>query len=129
MLAVLEQRLERPEAGHLVEDLGDEVVELLRIERQPLDQDVLRHELLDVRAHLVFGQLFQRREVDLLDQPAMQPDLGVEQLVGLQRIGGSSRHRRPARAPERPSRTRPRARPAALPAQPAAAPGQGRDGR
>ena len=38
---VLEQRLERPEAGHLVEDLGDEVVELLGVERQPLDQDVL----------------------------------------------------------------------------------------
>ena len=47
---VLEQRLERPQAGHLVEDFGDEVVELLRVERQPLDQDVLGDELLDVRA-------------------------------------------------------------------------------
>ena len=38
-------------------------------------------ELLDVLPHLVLGQLLQRREVDLLDQLAMQPDLGVEQLV------------------------------------------------
>ena len=87
MRRVLEQRLERPEAGHLVEDFGDEVVELLRVERQPLDQDVLRDELLDVRAHLVFRQLLQRREIDLLDQPAVQAHLGVEQLVGQQRIG------------------------------------------
>ena len=84
---VLEQRLERAEAGHLVENLGDEVVELLLVERQPLDQDVLRDELLDVRAHLVFRQLLQRRQIDLFDQPAMQAHLGVEQLVGEQRIG------------------------------------------
>ena len=83
---VLEQRLERTETRHLVEDLGDEVVELLLIERQPLDQDVLRHQLLDMRPHLVFRQLLQRREVDLLDQPAMQPHLGVEQLVGEERV-------------------------------------------
>ena len=46
---VLEQRLERAEAGHLVEDFRDELVELLRVEREPLDQHVLRDELLDVR--------------------------------------------------------------------------------
>ena len=87
MVAVLEQRLERTKTGHLVEDFGDEVVELLLIERQPLDQDVLRDQLLDVAAHLLFRQLLQRREVDLLDQPAVQTHLGVEQLVGQQRIG------------------------------------------
>ena len=87
MRRVLEQRLERAEAGHLVEDFGDELVELLGVERQPLDHDVLRDELLDVLPHLVLGQLFQRREIDLLDQPAVQADLGVEQLVGEQRIG------------------------------------------
>ena len=47
---VLEQRLERAEPGHLVENLGDEVVELLLVERQALDQDVLGDQLLDVRA-------------------------------------------------------------------------------
>ena len=39
-------------------------------------------------AHLVFRQLLQRREIDLLDQPAVQAHLGVEQLVGVQRVGG-----------------------------------------
>ena len=77
-----------PRPGHLVEDFGDEVVELLLVEREPLDQDVLGDELLDVRADLVLGQLFQRLQVDLLDQPAVQADLGVEQLVAEQRIGG-----------------------------------------
>ena len=88
---VLEQRLERAKAGHLVENFGDEVVELLRVERQPLDQDVLRDQLLDVLADFLFGQLFQRRQIDLLDQPAVQADLGVEQLVAEQRIGGRGR--------------------------------------
>ena len=90
MRRVLEQRLERPEAGHLVEDFGDEVGELLGVERQPLGHHVLRDQRLDVGADLVLGQFFQRREVDLLDQPAMQPHLGVEQLVAEQRIGGAA---------------------------------------
>ena len=87
MLGSLSSGSSGPRPGHLVEDFGDELVELLGVERQPLDHDVLRDELLDVRPHLVLGQLFQRREVDLLDQPAVQADLGVEQLVGEQRIG------------------------------------------
>ncbi len=85
--AVLEQRLDRAEAGHLVENFVDELGELLGIQRQTLDQDVLRDELLDVLADFVLGQLFERRKVDLLDQLAVQPHLGVEQLVGQQRIG------------------------------------------
>jgi hypothetical protein len=39
-----------------------------------------------MRAHLIFRQLFQRREIDFLDQPAVQPDFGVEQLVAEQRL-------------------------------------------
>ena len=88
---VLEQRLERTEAGHLVENFRDEVVELLGVERQPLDEHVLRHELLNVIADFLFGQLFQRRQIDLLDEPAMQAHLGVEQLVGQERIGRERR--------------------------------------
>ena len=36
-------------------------------------------------ADFFFRQLFQRRKIDLLDQPPMQPHLGVEQLVAEQR--------------------------------------------
>ncbi len=110
---VLEQRLERTQTGHLVENFRNEVRKLLRVQRQPLGQHVLRHQLLDVSAGFFFGQLFQRRKIDLLDQPAMQSDLGVEQLVAEQPIGGRlrlqrrrrfSRHfrrRRPCRTAER----------------------------
>ena len=92
---VLEQRLERTQAGHLVENFRDEFGEFLRVQRQPLGQHVLRHQLLDVPADFVLRQLFQRRKIDLLDQPAMQAHLGVEQLVAEQRIGGRLRlHRR-----------------------------------
>ncbi len=85
---VLEQRLERTQAGHFVENFRDEIGEFLRVERQPLDQHVLRDQLLDVVADFVLRQLFQRRKIDFLDQPAMQAHLGVEQLVAEQRIGG-----------------------------------------
>ena len=88
---VLQQRLERAEAHHLVEDFRDELVELGGVQRQPLGDDMLGDKLLDVRPHLVLGQLLQRRQVDLLDQPAVQPHLGVEELVGQQRIGGLGR--------------------------------------
>ena len=75
-----------PEAGHLVEDLGDEVVELLRVERQPLGQRCIgRPAAGSARRISSFGQLLERREVDLLDQPAVQADLGVEQLVAQRR--------------------------------------------
>src|SRR3984885_3850852 len=90
---VLEQRFERAQARHLVENFRDEIVELLGVEREPFDQHVLRHQLLDVGAHFLFRQLFQRGEIDLLDQPAMQADFGVEQLFGQQRIGGGGRGR------------------------------------
>ena len=79
----------------------DEVVELLGVERQPLGQYVLRNQLLDVAADLVLGQFFQRREIDLLDQPAVQAHLGVEQLVALQQRSPAARRRAPAR-PETP---------------------------
>ena len=84
---IIEQRLERPEARHLVENFVDEFVEFLRVERKPLDHDVLRHELLDLLPHFLFGKPLQRREVDLLDEPAVQANFGVEQFVAEQRIG------------------------------------------
>ena len=83
---VLEQRLKRPEAGQFVENFRNEVVELLCVQRQPLDQHVLRHQLLNVIADFLFGQLFQRRQIDFFDQPPVQANLGVEQLVAEQRI-------------------------------------------
>src|SRR5581483_3758331 len=84
---VLEQRLKRAETRHFVEYLGNEFVELLRIKREPLDQHVLRDQLLNVIADLLFGQLFKRRKVDLLDQAPVQAYLGVEQFFAMQRIG------------------------------------------
>ena len=59
---VLEQRLERPEPGHLVEDFGDEVVELLRVEREPLDQDVLRRRAAGCAARISSSGSFSSAE-------------------------------------------------------------------
>ena len=51
---VLQQRLDRPEAGHLVDDLVDEVLELLRVERDALGQHVLGDQRGDLPPHLAF---------------------------------------------------------------------------
>ncbi len=88
---ILEQGFERAQARHLVENFRDEVVELLGIERQPLDQHILRDQLLHVAADFFFRQLFQRRQIGLFDQAAVQPHFGVQELVGEQRIIGSRR--------------------------------------
>ena len=81
---VLEQRLEWTQTGHFVENFGDEIAELLGIERKALDQHILRNQLLDVPADFVFRHFFQRRKVDFLDQTAMQTHFGVEQLIAEQ---------------------------------------------
>ena len=52
----------------------------------------MRYELLNVAADFLFRQFFQRRQVDLLDQPAMQANFGVKELVGQQRITGGGRN-------------------------------------
>jgi hypothetical protein len=88
---VFQQRLERPEARHLVENFGDEFGQFLGVERQPLDQYVFRNQLRDVAAHFIFRQFFQCREIDFIDQLAVQPHLGVEQLVGAQGMRGRLR--------------------------------------
>src|SRR5579875_2176410 len=84
---VLEQRLERTEAGHFVENFRNECGQFLRIERETLDEHILGDELLNMCADLVFRQLLQSRKVDLLDQPPVQAHLGVEQLFAVERIG------------------------------------------
>ena len=83
---VLEQRFERAEARHLVEDFRDEIGKFLRIECQPFGHHVFSDQCLHVCADFVFGQLFQRREIDFFDQPPVQTHLGVEQLVAQQWI-------------------------------------------
>src|SRR5262249_50312729 len=78
---ILEQRLDGAEPHHLVEDLGDEILELLGVERQTFGDGVLRDERVDLPADLVLRHLLERGEIDLLDQSAMQADLGVEQFL------------------------------------------------
>jgi hypothetical protein len=85
---ILQQRLKRTETGHFIENFGDKIIEFLRVQCQPLDQHVLRHQLLHMTADFLFRHLVQRREVDFLDQAAVQADLGVEELVTEQRAFG-----------------------------------------
>jgi hypothetical protein len=44
--------------------------------------------------HFLLGQLLQCLQIDLLDEPTMQPHLGIEQLFRQQRIGWRRRRLR-----------------------------------
>ena len=68
---VLEQRLQRAEADHLVDDVVDQRVELGDVDRHALLARLFRDEIMHLAAHLVLGQALQRDEVDLLDQHAV----------------------------------------------------------
>ncbi len=82
---ILEQRLKRTKAGHFIEDFRNEIAQFLGVERQALDQHILRNELLDMAADFFFRDLVQGRKVDLLDQAPVQTHLGVEELVAKKR--------------------------------------------
>jgi len=56
---ILEERLDRPEAGHLIEDFRDKVLEFLGVERKPFCEGVLRDESVHVAAHLFVWHFFQ----------------------------------------------------------------------
>jgi hypothetical protein len=91
---VLEERLERSQARHLVHHLGDEEVELLGVEGQALGHDPVGDDAVDLAPKLLPRQLLERREVELLDETAVEANLRVEQLlVGRgRRRGGGGRH-------------------------------------
>jgi hypothetical protein len=60
---ILQQRLKRAETGHFIENFGDEIIEFLRVQCEPLDHHVLRHQLLHVTADFFFRHLVKRREL------------------------------------------------------------------
>ena len=80
IVGILQQRLDRPVAGHLVDDLVGEEVELLLIERQALAARVVS----DIGAHLprqfVRRQFVERREIELVDDLFVQLELDLDEV-------------------------------------------------
>ena len=58
---ILQQRLERAEAGHLVDDIRDDPVLLLLVELHALGAHHFLDQLPDLVAELLDGQLLDRR--------------------------------------------------------------------
>jgi hypothetical protein len=86
---VLEDRLDRPEPRELVDDLVDEIAQLARVERDALGGDVLADEILDLAVQLGARNPFDVRQIELVDQPVVQPHLRFEELGRLQQAGRS----------------------------------------
>ena len=80
---IFQQRLQRAEADHLVDDVVDQRVKLGDVDRHPLLARLFRHEFMHLAAHLVLGQSFQRDKVDLLEQHPVDTHARVEHLVDI----------------------------------------------
>ncbi len=82
---ILEERFDRAKAGQLIEHFLNEIPELTRIERHALGEHIVGDELVHLLAQLRPRHPLDMREIELVDQLAMQLDLGVEQFRPLQR--------------------------------------------
>ena len=72
---VFEQRFERPQARQLIENFLRKGFELLGVEQNSLGFDVFRDELADLAAQSSRGQPLQRRQVQIVDELAMEAHL------------------------------------------------------
>jgi hypothetical protein len=65
-IGILDQRLQGPEPEDLVQDLVDELLSLVQVERQRLLREQASNDLLDLEDDRVPVQLFDVREVQTL---------------------------------------------------------------
>jgi hypothetical protein len=78
---VLHERLDGTEPEGLVLDLDDELLALLAAQRGIIGGQHLLHDATDLLLHCVGGEEVQLRQVDTLDQLAV--DTGLELVVGI----------------------------------------------
>ena len=89
---VLEQRLERPEAEQLVEDVADQLLALGMVERVVLLGQLLGDDVADFGLDLLARHLVERLQVDEVEQPLVKLDLELGMLVALgERAGVADR--------------------------------------
>ena len=82
---ILQQRLERAEADHLVDDVVGDLHLLALIQLHPLGLEQLGDQASDLLPERLERQLLDRGEVDLFQQALMQPhlDLGIDAIGGV----------------------------------------------
>ncbi len=88
---VLQQGLDGPEPGHLVEHLGAQLVQFGAVQRQALVADEVADQAAHLTAHLGVIQLVELGQVELVDQPAVQAQADVQEIVLFGRCGGRRR--------------------------------------
>src|SRR3954447_25394878 len=75
---ILQQRLDRTIAGHLVDDLVGKYFKFALIERNLFSADVSRHICGNLLDQLFPWQLFQHSKIELVDDARMQLELFVQ---------------------------------------------------
>src|SRR5882724_6349698 len=89
-LGILHQRLDRAQAEDLVQHLPDQLLPLLEVERRRLLREEVVHHFADRVHHLLPRELVEARQVEPLDQLAVDPalDLLEKVLLGAREQGG-----------------------------------------
>ena len=78
---VLEQRLDGPEANHLMHDVVDKDVEFTGIEGDAFGVHMLGDQIVYLGAQLALGNLVDDGKIEFVDQPAMNAEFCVEQAL------------------------------------------------
>src|SRR5262249_54275894 len=76
---ILEQWLDWPEARHLVDDFLRESLQLPLIEGEPLRPDIFAEIRANLADQVLARELFQRDEIELVNDPLVQLELLIEQ--------------------------------------------------
>ena len=76
---ILEQGLDRPEPDHLVDDFLREHLQLPLVEGEPLRPHVIAEIGTNLAGEILARKLFQRCQIELVDDPRVQLELLVEQ--------------------------------------------------
>ncbi len=93
---VLEQRLDRAEAEHLVQHVVDQLLALRMVEGVALLVELLEDDVADLLLDLSSRHFLERRQVDEAEQPLVKLDLqfGV-QVIGSEGAGIADGHQPP----------------------------------
>ena len=78
---VFQQRLDGTKAGQLVKNLGREILQLPGIQKDAFRTDIFADNFGNLDTQLLAGHALQHRKVEIVDQLAVQTDLGLDQLL------------------------------------------------
>ena len=80
-MVVLEQRLDRAEADHLVGGIAGQLIEFTSVQRHVSSADKFPHDRPDLVQDFILGRVFKGGQIETIDEMAMEFDLERQEIV------------------------------------------------